>query len=156
MIRRLSNIRPALIYGFVLLWACHFSFGMFYSYHPEYVHAHDGETQTHEHSGRFYSLEMDALANWIKPGHTPLLPGETHHHSEGLPENDAETVQYDINKSSLPKIQLGLDFNSDATLIFFDPAETKTLHSLLISSPPPRRSLLYLQSFSERSPPLRV
>lgn len=155
MIRRLLKIRPALIYGFVLLWTFHFSFGMLYHYHPEYVHAHDGELQAHQHGGHFHSPELEHLARFIEPGHDPLRPGETHHHSESLPGSDAKTVQYDLNKSSLPAVQLALDFNSSAAQILFDPAETKPLQPLLISSDA-SRILLLPQSHSERSPPLRL
>ncbi len=155
MIRRIFKIRPALTYGFVLLWTFHFSFGMLYHYHPEYVHAHDGELQAHQHGGHFHSPELEHLAQFIEPGHEPLRPGETHHHSESLPGSGAETVQYDLNKSSLPAVQLALDFNSDAAPIFFDPAETKPLQPLLISSHA-SRTLLSPQSHSERSPPLRL
>jgi len=148
VIRRFTNSRPALIVAFVLLWTFHFSFGMFYHYHPEYLHAHDGELQAHSHSGHFHSLALEHLAGFLDSG-------ETHHHSESLPGSDAETVQYDLNKSSLPEFQLAWDINLDTAPVAFTSAETKIFRSLLISSAP-HRNLLYLQSFSERSPPLRV
>ena len=155
MIRRILKIRPALVYGFVLLWAFHFSFGMFHHYHPDYVHAHDGELQAHQHGGHFHSLELEHLARVVDSGKPPLRPGETHHHSESLPGGDAESVQYDSNPSSLPKIQLAADFNLSATLVSFSPAQPKIFRTLLHSSDA-IRILLGPQSFCERSPPLRV
>ena len=155
MIRRFTNSRPALIVAFVLLWAFHFSFGMFNHYHPDYAHAHDGELQAHQHGGHFHSLELEHLARFIDSGELPLRPGETHHHSESLPGGDPESVQYDSNPSSLPKVQLALDFNLSITPVAIDPAQSKIFKTLLYSSGP-GRTLLLPQAFSERSPPLRV
>ena len=155
MIRRTLKIRPALVYGFGLLWAFHFSFGMFHHYHPDYVHAHDGELQAHQHGGHFHSLELEHLARFIDSEEPPLRPGETHHHSESLPGGDAESVQFDSNPSSLPKVQLAVDFNLNATPVSFSPAQPKNFQTLLHSSDT-SRILLCPQSFCERSPPLRV
>jgi len=156
VIRRFKNIRPALMVAFVLLWTFHFSFGMFTHYHPEYVHAHDGELQAHAHGGHFHSLELDTLVRLIEPDAQPLHPGEAHHHSETLPGNDAETAQYDFNKSGVTKvIKLALEFHPDASAVTFTPAELKHSHSQQISSDT-SRILLLPQSHSERSPPLRV
>ena len=156
MIRRFKTIRPALTFGFVLLWTFHFSFGMFTHYHPEYVHAHDGELQAHAHGGHFHSLELDTLARFIDSDEAPLRPGETHHHSESLPGSDTETAQYDFNKSGVTKVfKLALEFHPDATAVSFTPAETKIFYSLLISSDT-SRLLLLPHNHSERSPPLRV
>ena len=156
MIRRLLKIRPALVVAFVLLWTFHFSFGMFTHYHPEYVHAHDGELQAHQHGGHFHSLELDTLARFIEPDVQLLLPGETHHHSESLPGNDAESVQYDFNSSGITKVvQLAVKFHLVATPANIVSVEPKILKSLLISSDT-SRLLLLPQSFIERSPPLRV
>ena len=156
MIRRFTHSRPALTVAFVLLWTFHFSFGMFTHYHPEYVHAHDGELQAHQHGGHFHSLELDTLARFIEPDAQPLLPGETHHHSESLPGNDAETAQYDFNKSGVTKVvQLAVEFQPSATAVSITPAQTKISHTLLISSDT-SRLLLLPQNHSERSPPLRV
>ncbi len=153
--QKFLKFRPALVYGFVLLWAFHFSFGMFNHYHPDYAHAHDGELQAHQHGGHFHSLELEHLARFIDSGELPLRSGETHHHSESLPGGDAETVQYDSNKSNLPKIQLAVDFNLSATPVSFSPAQPKIFQTLLHSSDT-SRLLLLPQSFCERSPPLRV
>ena len=155
MIRSFTKSRPALIVAFVLLWTFHFSFGMFYHYHPEYVHAHDGELQAHQHGGHFHSMELEHLARFVDSGIPPLRSGETHHHSESLPGGDAATVQYDSNPSSLPKIQLAVDFNFSAAPVSIDPAQPKIFKTLLYSSDP-GRTLLLPQAFSERSPPLRV
>ncbi len=156
MIRRFKIIRPALTFAFVLLWTFHFSFGMFTHYHPEYVHAHDGELQAHQHGGHFHSLELDTLARFIDSGDQPLRSGETHHHSESLPGSDAETAQYDFNTSGITKVvQLAVEFQSVATPANIVSADTKILKSLLISSDT-SRLLLLPQSFIERSPPLRV
>ena len=156
MIRRFTKNRPALIVAFVLLWTFHFSFGMFTHYHPEYVHAHDGELQAHAHGGHFHSLELDTLARFIEPDHQPLRPGETHHHSETLPGNDAETTQYDFNPSGVTKVvKLVIDFQLDATPTAITPAELKHSHILQIASDTDTIPLCP-QSFSERSPPLRV
>ena len=155
MILRILKIRPALVHGFVLLWAFHFSFGMFNHYHPDYAHAHDGELQAHQHGGHFHSLELEHLTRFIDSEEPPLLSGETHHHSESLPGSAAETVQYDPNPSSLPKVQLAVDFNLSATPVCFTPAQPKIFQTLLHSSDT-SRTLLCPQSFSERSPPLRV
>ena len=155
MIRRFKNICPALIVAFVLLWTFHFSFGMFTHYHPEYVHAHDGEINAHAHGGHFHSLELDTLAHFIDSAEQPLRPGETHHHSESMPGSDPETVQYDFNQSGVTKVKLALEFHPGATPISVTPAETNYFHTLLDSSDN-HRTLLCPQSFSERSPPLRV
>ncbi len=156
MIRRLLKTRPALVIAFVLLWTFHFSFGMFTHYHPEYVHAHDGELQAHAHGGHFHSLELDTLARFIDSGEPPLRPGATHHHSESLPGSDTETAQYDFNPSGVTKVvQLTVKFHPDAAVVAITPAKTKKYDSLLISSTP-HRNLLVLQSFVERSPPLSV
>ncbi len=155
LMQRYLKIRPALINGFVLLWAFHFSFGMFNHYHPEYLHGHDGELQAHQHGGHFHSLELEHLARFVDSGIPPLRSGETHHHSENLPGGDAESVQYDSNPSSLPKIQLAVDFNFNAAPVSIDPAQSKIFKTLLYSSDP-GRILLLPQAFSERSPPLRV
>ena len=156
MICRFTKNRPALIVAFVLLWTFHFSFGMFYHYHPEYVHAHDGELQAHQHGGHFHSLELDTLARFIDTGEAPLRPGKTHHHSESLPGSDTESAQYDFNPSGVTKVvKLAVKFHPDATMADITPAKIKTYDSLLISSDP-HRNLLVLQSFVERSPPLRV
>ncbi len=155
MIRRILKIRPALVYGFVLLWTFHFSFGMFHHYHPDYVHAHDGEVQAHQHGGHFHSLELEHLARFIDSGEPTLRSGATHHHSESLPGGDAESVQYDSNPSSLPKVQLAVDFNLDVTPVALAPEASRHTHSPQISSDA-IRILLCPQSFSERSPPLRV
>lgn len=156
MIRRFKTIRPMLTFAFVLLWTFHFSFGMFTHYHPEYVHAHDGELQAHAHGGHFHSLELDTLARFIEPDHQPLRPGETHHHSESLPGSDAESAQYDFNTSGITKVvQLAVEFHPDAMPVNIASADTKISNSLLTSSTT-HRNLLVLQSFSERSPPLRV
>jgi hypothetical protein len=128
---------------------------MFTHYHPDYVHAHDGELQAHQHGGHFHSLELDTLAHLIEPDHQPLRPGETHHHSESLPGNDAETTQYDFNQSGITKVKPALEFQPVATPVNIVSADTKTLNSLLISSDI-SRLLLLPQSHSERSPPLRV
>ena len=153
--QRFLKIRPALVYGFVLLWAFHFSFGMFNHYHPDYVHAHDGELQAHQHGGHFHSLELEHLARFIDSGELSQRSGETHHHSESLPGSDSESVQYDSNPSSLPKIQLAVDFNFNAAPVSIAPAQSKIFKTLLHSSDP-GRTLLLPQAFSERSPPLRV
>ena len=156
MIRRFKTIRPALTFGFVLLWTFHFSFGMFTHYHPEYVHAHDGELQAHAHGGHFHSLELDTLARFIDSDEAPLRPGETHHHSESLPGSDTETAQYDFNKSGVTKVfKLALEFHPGATAVAFTPSNLKHSHSQKIA-PDPNRTLLLPQSFIERSPPLRV
>ncbi len=155
MIRRFLKFRPALITGFVLLWAFHFSFGMFHHYHPDYVHAHDGEMAAHAHGGHFHSLALERLASLIEPGESPLLPGETHHHSESAPGGDPETTQYNFNQSSLPKINLAVNFNLDAAPVSFVPVATQNFHTLLHSSDT-SRILLFSLSHSERSPPLRV
>ncbi len=157
MIRRFTNNRPALTFMFVLLWTFHFSFGMFYHYHPEYVHAHDGELQAHQHSGHFHSLELDTLlARFIEPDHQPLRPGETHHHSENMPGSDAATVQYDFNQSGVTKvIKLALEFHPAATVVSSIPVQLESSHSQQIS-PDANRILLCPQNHSERSPPLRA
>jgi len=156
VIRRFKTIRPMLTFGFVLLWTFHFSFGMFNHYHPEYVHAHDGELQVHAHNGHFHSLELDTLARFIEPDHHPLRPGETHHHSESLPGSDAKTAQYDFNQSGVTKVvQLAVNSQLDFTAIAFTPAELEHSHTQQIASDT-NRILLCPQSFSERSPPLRV
>jgi len=145
-----------LTFAFVLLWTFHFSFGMFTHYHPEYVHAHDGELQAHAHGGHFHSLELDTLARFIEPDHQPLRPGETHHHSESLPGGDAESAQYDFNSSGITKVvKLAVDFNLFATPVNIVSADTKNSNSLLTSSDA-SRLLLLPQNHSERSPPLRV
>ncbi len=156
MIRRILKTRPALMVAFVLLWTFHFSFGMFTHYHPEYVHAHDGELQAHAHGGHFHSLELETLARFIDTGEAPLRPGKTHHHSESLPGSDTESAQYDFNPSGVTKVvKLAWDINLNATVANITPAKIKPYDSLLISSTL-HRNLLALQSFSERSPPLRV
>ena len=155
MIRRFKTIRPALTFGFVLLWTFHFSFGMFTHYHPEYVHAHDGELQAHAHGGHFHSLGLDSLARFIDSDEAPLRPGETHHHSESLPGSDSETAQYDFNKSGVTKVNLSVDFQLDSTVANFAPEKIKKFTSLLISSDT-SRLLLLPHNHSERSPPLRV
>jgi hypothetical protein len=156
VIRRFKNIRPALIFGFVLLWTFHFSFGLFNHYHPEYVHTHDGELRAHAHGGHFHSLELDTLVRFIDTGGVPLRPGETHHHSESLPGSDTETAQYDFNKSGVTKVKLAVEFHPGTTAVSFTtPAELEYSHVLQISSDL-NRVLLCPQSFSERSPPLRV
>ncbi len=156
VIRRILKIRPLLIVAFVLLWTFHFSFGMFTHYHPEYVHAHDGELQAHAHGGHFHSLELDTLVRFIDSGEAPLRPGATHHHSESLPGSDAESAQYDFNPSGVTKVvQLTVEFHPGTTAIAFTPTKTKKFNSLLISSDT-SRNLQLPQSFSERSPPLRV
>lgn len=157
MIRRFKTMRPALTLAFVLLWTFHFSFGMFTHYHPEYVHAHDGELSAHAHGGHFHSLELDTLAHLIEPDHQhPLLPGETHHHSESMPGNDAESVQYDFNSSVITKVvKLAVDFQPVATPVAIFSADTKISNSLLTSSDS-SRLLLLPDNHSERSPPLRV
>ena len=144
-----------LIFSFVLLWTFHFSFGMFTHYHPEYVHAHDGDLQAHAHGGHFHSLELDILAQLIDSDEPPLRPGETHHHSENLPGSDAETAQYDFNQSGITKIKPALEFHPLAATVVFTPAVLKYSQTLQISSDPDS-FLLSPQSFSERSPPLRV
>jgi hypothetical protein len=145
-----------LTFGFVLLWTFHFSFGMFAHYHPEYVHAHDGELQAHAHGGHFHSLELDTLARFIEPGEPPLRPGETHHHSESLPGNDAETAQYDFNSSGITKVvKLAVEFHPDTMPTTITLAHLEHSHTQQISSDT-NRILLCPQSFSERSPPLRV
>jgi len=129
---------------------------MFTHYHPEYVHAHDGEMQAHSHGGHFHSLELDTLVRFIEPDAQLLLPGETHHHSESLPGSDAESVQYDLNQSGVTKVvQLAVEFHPGATAIAFPPTELGYSHVLQIASDT-HRILLCPQSISERSPPLRV
>lgn len=157
MIRRFKNINPTLTFAFVLLWTFHFSFGMFTHYHPEYVHAHDGELASHAHGGHFHSLELDTLAHLIEPDpHHPLLPGETHHHSETMPGGDAESAQYDFNSSGITKVvKVAVEFHPSAALVTFTPAQFEHSQPLLTSSDTSR--LLFLQqNHSERSPPLRV
>ena len=156
MIRRFTNKRPALIFAFVLLWTFHFSFGMFTHYHPEYVHAHGGELEAHEHGGHFHSLELDSLAHFFGSDETPLRPGETHHHSESLPGSDSETAQYDFNHSGITKVvKLALEFHPDATIESFIPEDLNNFHSQHIVSSVDR-TLLLSHHHSERSPPLRV
>jgi len=156
VIRRFKTICPALTFAFVLLWTFHFSFGMFTHYHPEYVHAHDGELQAHAHGGHFHSLELDTLAHFIEADHQHLLPGETHHHSESLPGSDNQSVQYDFNQSGITKVvQLALEFHPSVTAIAFTPADLQYSHTLQIA-PDTSRHLLLPQNHSERSPPLRV
>lgn len=145
-----------LVVAFVLLWTFHFSFGMFTHYHPNYVHAHDGELQAHEHGGHFHSLELDLLARLIGSEEPPLRSGETHHHSESLPGGDNETAQYDFNSSGITKtVKPALEFQPDATTVTFTPEDLKHPHSQHIVSDS-KRILRSPQSFSERSPPLRV
>ena len=156
MIRRKLKIRPLLTLAFVLFWTFHFSFGMFTHYHPEYVHAHDGELQAHAHGGHFHSLELDTLAHFIEADHQHQLPGETHHHSESLPGSDTKSVQYDFNQSGITKVvQLALEFHPSATAIAFTPADLQYSHTLQIASDS-SRLLLLPHNHSERSPPLRV
>jgi len=156
VIRQFTKSRPMLTFAFVLLWTFHFSFGMFTHYHPEYVHAHGGELQAHEHSGHFHSLELDILAKLIGSDEPPLRHGETHHHSENLPGGDSETAQYDFNKSGVTQVvKLALELQPDATTITFTPEDLQHSHFRHIASDS-HRILLSPQSFSERSPPLRV
>ncbi len=155
MIRKFLKFRPALINGFVLLWAFHFSFGISQHYHPDYAHAHDGEVQAHSHGGHFHSLELELLARFIDAGGQPLHPGGTHHHSESLPGSDPETIQYNFNHSGVTKVKLAVDFNLNAAPVAFHPTQPDRPQSLIISSGI-HRVLLVLQSPSERSPPLRV
>jgi len=129
---------------------------MFTHYHPEYVHAHDGALQPHEHSGHFHSHELDSLARIFDFDEAPLRPGETHHHSENLPGSDSETVQYDFNHSGITKvIKLALEFQPGTTAISFIPTKAKEFKSQQISSDT-NRTLLLRHNHSERSPPLRV
>lgn len=155
MIRRFKTIRPMLIFAFALFWTFHFSFGMFTHYHPDYVHAHDGELQTHAHGGHFHSLELDTLARLIEPDELPLRPRETHHHSESVPGSDTESVQYDLNQSGVTKLKLTLEFHPVTMPIPFTPWELEHSHFQKISYDP-NRIFLLPQSHSERSPPLRV
>jgi hypothetical protein len=158
VIRRFKNINPTLTFAFVLLWTFHFSFGMFTHYHPEYVHAHDGELAAHAHGGHFHSLEMDTLAHLIEPDHhhQPLLPGETHHHSESMPGGDAESAQYDFNQSGVTKVvKVAVQFHPSATAVAFTAADLEHSHTQQITSDT-IRLLLLPQNHSGRSPPLRV
>ena len=156
MIRRFTTRRPALIFLFVLLWTFHFSFGMFTHYHPDYVHAHDGELQAHAHGGHFHSLELDSLARIFDTDEAPLRPGETHHHSETLPGSDSETAQYDFNHSGITKVlKLALEFQPGAIALSYTPDDLTHVHFLRISSDSDRTFLLP-HSLFERAPPLRV
>jgi hypothetical protein len=155
VIRRFTKSRPGLIVTFILLWTFHFSFGVFNHYHPEYAHAHDGELQAHAHGGHFHSLELEYLAHFVDDDGPPLLPGETHHHSESLPGSDPETAQYDFNSSGITKIKSAVDFPLDAAPVPFDPAQLKFFQTLQAPSDT-GRILLQPQSFIERSPPLRA
>ena len=155
MIRRFTKSRPALIVTFVLLWTFHFSFGIFQHYHPDYVHAHDSASGPHSHGGHFHSLELERLASFIAPGEHPPRPGETHHHSESLPGGDSETVQYDFNSSGITKVKVAVDSILDAAPVPFDCEKFDLSQSPIIASGT-HRILLYPQSHSERSPPLRI
>lgn len=155
MIRRFTNSRPVLTLALVMLWTIHFSFGMFLHYHPDYVHAHEGELQAHSHGGHFHSLELEQMARFIDSGEAPLPPGETHHHSESLPGGDNQSVQYDFNKAGITKVKSVLDFDQSAAVVFHLPADLYyAYHQPVV--PDPDRHLWLPHAFIERSPPLRV
>ena len=129
---------------------------MFTHYHPEYVHAHEGALQSHEHGGHFHSLEVDTLAQLLGSDELPLRSGETHHHSESLPGSDTETAQYDLNQSGITKVvKLGLEFQPVTTAVSFSPADLKYPHFRQVASDF-NRAFLLPHNHSERSPPLRV
>lgn len=155
MIRRFLTFRPALIYGFALLWTFHFSFGAFFHYHPEYTHGHTGALESHHHGGHFHSLELDRLAEFLHHSTQPLAGGETHHHSEGLPGSEPESAQYDFNSSSLPEIKLVLDAPLETASASWTLESLAHLNTLILTSET-QRILFLPQSPSERSPPLTL
>ena len=154
MIRRFQNFRPALVYGFALLWTFHFSFGMLQHYHPEYTHGHDGALVAHHHGGHFHSLELDRLAHFFDHGLSPHSHGETHHHSEGMPGSDPESAQYDLNPSSLPESKVAMASPLDFAPVIFTREPPASALNLFVSSDT-RRTLLWSPAHSERSPPLQ-
>jgi len=140
-------------YGLVLLWLFHFSIGVFLHFHPSYTHAHTGGLEPHSHGGHFHSQEMEQLAEWIHTKSNPLRAGESHHHDESLPGSDAETVQFEVNRHSLPSakivlpVQFVLEQESNSELGPF-------FHISLPLQIDSESNLKFSYSISERSPPL--
>jgi len=140
-------------YGLVMLWLFHFSIGVFLHYHPSYTHAHTGGLEPHSHGGHFHSQEMEQLAEWIHTASNPLRPGESHHHDESLPGSDAETVQFQVNKHSLPsaKMVLPVQFVIEQDS---NPEPRPSYHISLPHQIYSKSILKFPSSISERSPPL--
>ncbi|WP_282012471.1 hypothetical protein [Nitrospina watsonii] len=97
--------KTLVVHALVLLWAFYFCVGFTFHYHPDYVHAHADELQPHDHTGHFHSHEVEGFAAVINPDASPVLPGETHHHTESMPGSDSETLQLNFNKNSLPPLK---------------------------------------------------
>ncbi|NIQ02246.1 MAG: hypothetical protein GWM98_19165 [Nitrospinaceae bacterium] len=155
MNRRNLRSRPKLIFLLALVWTFHFSFGMLFHYHPDYAHAHSGELDSHRHGGHFHSLQMDQLAELLFHENLPLRHGETHHHSESLPGNAAETVQYDFNQSSIPEFKPDAVYHSGPAQVSATPPQPELYRSSTAFSVL-RGNLLLPHPLSERAPPLRL
>ena len=139
-------------FALIALWLFHFSIGVFLHYHPSYTHAHTGGLEPHSHGGHFHSQEMEQLAEWIHAKSNLLRPGESHHHDESIPGSDAETVQFNVNKHSLPsaKIVLPVQFVLEQEL---DSEPELPFHISLTHQVSSETVLKFPSSISERSPP---
>jgi hypothetical protein len=54
---RLIKKRKSFIWSLVFLWGFYFFFSPFLHFHPNDVHTHDGELQSHQHKGHIQTFE---------------------------------------------------------------------------------------------------
>lgn len=152
MSQQIRKLKRVPVYSLILLWVFYFTVGFTFHYHPTYNHAHAGQLQPHDHPGHFHSQEVERIAAAIHPGFSPLLPGETHHHSESIPGDDSETLQLEFNKSSLPSIQPKCASNA-AVIQVFHQEHGHGVHHTLVPTPPSKRARHLPPSLSVRAPP---
>jgi len=140
------------VYTLVLMWALYFCVGFTFHYHPTYNHAHAGQLQPHDHPGHFHSHEVERIASAINPDASPLLPGETHHHSESTPGGDSETLQLELNKHSLLPLKFKVAFTA-AVIQVIHQEDDRIVHEPVPLALPFTKTRHLPLSISGRAPP---
>lgn len=149
---RLIKKKKVFIWSLVFFWGFYFFFSPFLHFHPNDIHAHEGELQSHNHQGHFHSHELETLAhNWnLHPGDEQQ--DQEKHHPHSSTEHDSDKfdltienagLKYEYHVQTFQHIQLSYssDFFPDTNQKLSIFVQTDTL-PLYISYP-----------FQERSPP---
>lgn len=125
----------------------------FVHYHPDNVHAHQGELSPHKHQGHFHSPGFEKLSNVIDPHFPEPVQEDGSPHSHPFSSHGVDFVALDLDKSSL---------NSGKILKKFKDLQVQSLRGLStsVSSSPKILTLLNanvkvpIGLFQERSPPV--
>ena len=107
------------MFALVFLWGFQFIFLPSYHYHPETTHSH-GQTEDHQHSGRYHSVTLDAYAHLVGGHFSDHERDDDFHHPHSSEESEeGDSSFFTLVKNSKPFKQ-GLTFKQVGSPISFE------------------------------------